>query len=73
MVLDKKPGGGIHQVCCVVDDIHAADHHLKASGARDLGDVEPKIGADEDPVLFLSPKGSFGTLVELEQAGGGQH
>jgi hypothetical protein len=56
----------------VIDDIHAAGHHLKAGGVCDLGDVEP-IGADEDPVLFLSPKGSFGTLVELEQAGGGHH
>ena len=42
--------------------------HLKAQGARVLGDGEPKIGAHGKPVLFLHPKDFCGTLVELEQA-----
>ena len=41
---------------------------LKASGARVLGDGEPKIGAHGKPVLFLHPKDFTGTLIELEQA-----
>jgi methylmalonyl-CoA/ethylmalonyl-CoA epimerase len=66
--LDKNPAGGIHHVCYEVDDILAARDRLKASGARVLGDGEPKIGAHGKPVLFLHPKDFNGTLVELEQA-----
>lgn len=66
--LQKNPSGGIHHVCYEVEDIIAARDHLKASGARVLGDGEPKIGAHGKPVLFLHPKDFAGTLVELEQA-----
>lgn len=66
--LDKNPDGGIHHVCYEVDDIIAARDHLKAQGARILGDGEPKTGAHDKPVLFLHPKDFNGTLVELEQA-----
>jgi methylmalonyl-CoA/ethylmalonyl-CoA epimerase len=65
--LDKNPSGGMHHVCYEVDDIIAARDQLKASGARVLGDGEPKTGAHGKPVLFLHPKDFFGTLVELEQ------
>ncbi len=66
--LDKNPNGGIHHICYEVDDIIAAREQLKATGARVLGDGEPKIGAHQKPVLFLHPKDFAGTLVELEQA-----
>ncbi|PKU25826.1 methylmalonyl-CoA epimerase [Telmatospirillum siberiense] len=66
--LDKNPSGGIHHVCYEVKDIIAARDKLKASGARVLGNGEPKIGAHDKPVLFLHPKDFIGTLVELEQA-----
>lgn len=66
--LDKSPSGGVHHVCYEVKDIIAARDHLKAEGARVLGDGEPKIGAHGKPVLFLHPKDFCGTLVELEQA-----
>ena len=66
--LDKNPSGGIHHVCYEVEDILAARDHLKAEGARVLGDGEPKTGAHGKPVLFLHPKDFCGTLVELEQA-----
>jgi methylmalonyl-CoA/ethylmalonyl-CoA epimerase len=65
--LDRSPSGGIHHVCYEVEDILAARDHLKAKGARVLGNGEPKIGAHGKPVLFLHPKDFFGTLVELEQ------
>ncbi|MEO0693762.1 MAG: methylmalonyl-CoA epimerase [Pseudomonadota bacterium] len=65
--LEKNPSGGIHHVCYEVDDILVARDQLKASGARVLGDGEPKIGAHGKPVLFLHPKDFTGTLVELEQ------
>ena len=66
--LARNPGGGIHHICYEVDDILAARDRLKATGARVLGDGEPKIGAHGKPVLFLHPKDFNGTLVELEQA-----
>lgn len=65
--LDNNPGGGVHHVCYEVEDIYAAREQLKASGARVLGDGEPRIGAHGNPVLFLHPKDFYGTLVELEQ------
>ncbi|WP_192180973.1 methylmalonyl-CoA epimerase [Mesorhizobium amorphae] len=66
--LEKNPSGGMHHVCYEVDDILAARDSLQASGARVLGDGNPKTGAHGKPVLFLHPKDFFGTLVELEQS-----
>jgi methylmalonyl-CoA/ethylmalonyl-CoA epimerase len=66
--LQKNSSGGIHHVCYEVANILAARDKLKASGARVLGDGEPKIGAHGKPVLFLHPKDFNGTLIELEQA-----
>ncbi len=65
--LEKNASGGIHHVCYEVEDILAARDRLTSSGARVLGDGEPKIGAHGKPVLFLHPKDFTGTLVELEQ------
>ena len=65
--LEKNPDGGMHHMCFEVDDIITARDALKASGARVLGNGEPKIGAHGKPVLFLHPKDFCGTLVELEQ------
>jgi methylmalonyl-CoA/ethylmalonyl-CoA epimerase len=65
--LAKNPAGGMHHICYEVEDIVAARDQLKQSGARVLGDGEPKIGAHGKPVLFLHPKDFFGTLIELEQ------
>jgi len=65
--LEKNPDGGMHHVCYEVDDIIVARDHLKAKGARVLGDGNPKIGAHGKPVLFLHPKDFNGTLVEIEQ------
>ena len=64
--LEKNPSGGMHHICYEVNDILEARDHLKASGARVLGDGTPKIGAHGKPVLFLHPKDFMGTLVELE-------
>lgn len=66
--LAEHPAGGMHHVCYEVDDIYRARDSLKKSGARVLGDGEPKTGAHGKPVLFLHPKDFHGTLIELEQA-----
>lgn len=67
--LARSPDGGIHHLCYEVADIRAARDRLTASGARVLGDGEPRIGAHGNPVLFLHPKDFTGTLVELEETG----
>jgi methylmalonyl-CoA/ethylmalonyl-CoA epimerase len=66
--LERMPDGGIHHVCYEVEDIIAARDALRLTGARVLGDGEPKIGAHGKPVLFLHPKDFCGSLIELEQA-----
>lgn len=65
--MEKNPSGGMHHLCYEVDDIIVARDKLIESGARVLGDGNPKIGAHGKPVLFLHPKDFMGTLVELEQ------
>ena len=65
--LARNPDGGMHHVCYEVDDILAARDRLAATGARVLGNGEPRMGAHGKPVLFLHPKDFCGTLVELEQ------
>ena len=65
--LARNPDGGMHHVCYEVADIREARDRLRVSGARVLGDGEPKIGAHGKPVLFLHPKDFCGTLIELEE------
>ena len=66
--LERNPDGGIHHVCYEVENIMLARDRLVATGARVLGDGNPRIGAHGKPVLFLHPKDFCGTLVELEEA-----
>ena len=66
--LERNPDGGMHHVCYEVEEILTARDQLVASGARILGDGEPRNGAHGKPVLFLHPKDFCGTLVEIEQA-----
>ncbi len=66
--LARNPQGGMHQVCYEVADIRGARERLRATGARVLGDGEPRVGAHGKPVLFLHPKDFCGTLIELEEA-----
>jgi methylmalonyl-CoA/ethylmalonyl-CoA epimerase len=66
--LKKNPDGGLHHLCFEVPDILSSRDALMATGARVLGDGEPRIGAHGKPVLFLHPKDFGGTLIELEQA-----
>ena len=65
--IGRNPDGGIHHICYEVEDILDARDRLLASGARVLGDGEPKIGAHGTRVLFLHPKDFCGTLIELEE------
>jgi methylmalonyl-CoA/ethylmalonyl-CoA epimerase len=66
--LVKNPSGGMHHICYEVENLRAVRDHLISTGARILGDGEPKIGAHGKPVLFLHPKDFNGTMIELEEA-----
>ena len=65
--LKKNPAGGMHHICYEVDDVVKSRDLLKQSGARILGDGEPKTGAHGKPVIFMHPGDFSGTLIELEQ------
>ena len=65
--LKRATAGGMHHICCEVNDILAARDRVRAQGVRILGDGEPSIGAHGLPVLFLHPKDCFGVLIELEE------
>ncbi len=65
--LKRATSGGMHHLCCEVDDILAARDRVREQGVRILGDGEPSIGAHGLPVLFLHPKDCFGVLIELEE------
>ncbi len=65
--LERNPSGGMHHICYEVPNLALAAESLESSGARVLGDGQPKIGAHGKPVLFLHPKDFCGTLIELEE------
>ena len=65
--LERNPDGGMHHICYEVEDIISSRDQLVASGARVLGNGEPRTGAHGNPVLFLHPKDFCGTLIELEE------
>lgn len=65
--LAEHPSGGMHHVCFEVADLASTARTLVESGARILGDGQPRIGAHGLPVLFLHPKDFDGTLIELEE------
>lgn len=68
--LERATSGGMHHICCEVDDILAARDRVREQGVRILGDGEPRTGAHGLPVLFLHPRDCFGVLIELEERAG---
>ncbi|MBP9693766.1 MAG: methylmalonyl-CoA epimerase [Alphaproteobacteria bacterium] len=65
--LEKNPKGGIHHLCFEVDDVTKSLAHLQSININPVGFKEPRIGAHGNPVIFLSPKDFYGTLLELEE------
>ena len=67
--LARHPAGGLHHVCHEVSDVAAAARDLERRGFRVL--APPALGAHGVPVVFLHPKETHGTLLELQEASGG--
>jgi methylmalonyl-CoA/ethylmalonyl-CoA epimerase len=65
--LARHPAGGLHHICYVVDDLDALRPRLAAAGVRVLGTGEPILGASGLPIVFLDPRTTGGTLIELKQ------
>ena len=68
--LARHPAGGLHHVCHEVSDVAAAARDLERRGFRIL--APPALGAHGVPVVFLHPKETHGTLLELQEASGDQ-
>ena len=65
--LEKNTKGGIHHICCEVKDISKVKKNFAKNNIRILGDGSPKTGAHGNPVIFLNPTDTNGTLIELEE------
>lgn len=61
-----KKGEGVHHIAFDVTDIYAEVTRLKEEGFVVLNET-PKKGADNKLVVFLHPKSTNGTLIELCQ------
>ena len=66
--LERHPQGGIHHLCCEVENIDESASRLEHAGVSVLGGGKPRTGAHGKPVLFLHPRDFNATLIELEQA-----
>ncbi len=62
----NKKGEGVHHIAFDVTDIEVEIKRLKAEGFIVLNE-KPKKGADNKLVVFLHPKSTNGTLIELCQ------
>jgi methylmalonyl-CoA/ethylmalonyl-CoA epimerase len=66
--LKKNPAGGMHHICLAVPDLRKALDRAQEYGLRVIGGSDRvKIGAHGNPVSFLHPKDTGGTMIELEQ------
>lgn len=61
----QNRGEGVHHICFVVDDIHAALAQLRGQGLR-LIDERPRQGV-HGLVAFVHPKATHGAMIELLQ------
>jgi methylmalonyl-CoA/ethylmalonyl-CoA epimerase len=66
--LDRH-GEGLHHVGYRVTDCAEALAAVRAAGGTPI-DEAPRPGSRGTTVAFVSPKGSFGTLIELVQESG---
>ncbi len=61
-----KRGPGLHHVCYRVPDLDAAIAACRAKGYTLIDEV-PRTGAGGHRIVFLHPKSTSGTLIELTE------
>lgn len=59
-------GEGIHHICFIVLDIHAAIDTLEKKGVKFV-DSKPRKGAEGSLVVFIYPSCFNGVLIELKE------
>ena len=59
----EKKGEGLHHIAFKVDNFDETIENMKTNGFSLIG--EPTIGAKGGRIIFLHPKSSNGTLIEL--------
>jgi methylmalonyl-CoA/ethylmalonyl-CoA epimerase len=62
----ERRGEGVQHLCLTVDDVEAATRLLFERGYKPVWD-KPRVGASGRLVNFLSPRDTFGVLIELSQ------
>jgi|UniRef100_A0A7C6A8N8 methylmalonyl-CoA/ethylmalonyl-CoA epimerase len=62
----EKRGEGIHHLCFNVENIENALSELKMAGVN-LIDEKPRLGATGNKIAFVSPKSTYGVLIELRE------
>lgn len=60
----EKRGEGMHHVCFEVDDLQEAITHFCDSGYQ-VVDAQPRLGPHGERLIFLHPKSTLGTMIEL--------
>lgn len=59
-----KRGPGIHHLAFGVEDLYECTRSCQEQGLV-LIDREPRRGTDDSKIVFLHPKSTMGTLIEL--------
>ncbi|MFH1227759.1 MAG: methylmalonyl-CoA epimerase [Planctomycetota bacterium] len=60
----EKKGEGIHHICLKTDNVMALTKEMIDKGYKPVY-PEPKVGAGGHKVNFLSPRDTFGVLIEI--------
>ena len=65
--LEKNPSGGMHHVCYRVSDLNNVVKKIKEDGGRILGVGGEWLGAEGNPITFIDPNYTNGSLIELKE------
>lgn len=60
----ERRGEGMHHVCFEVDDLQEAITRFRVSG-YEVVDAQPRQGLHGERLIFLHPKSTHGTMIEL--------
>jgi methylmalonyl-CoA/ethylmalonyl-CoA epimerase len=65
--IQNNPLGGMHHVCYRVSDLNNVVKKIKADGGRILGVGGEWLGAEGNPITFIDPNYTNGSLIELKE------
>jgi methylmalonyl-CoA/ethylmalonyl-CoA epimerase len=62
-----NPSGGMHHICYRVSDLSHVVRKIEADGGRILGNGGEWLGAEGNPIIFIDPDYTKGSLIELKE------